>query len=86
MGLQVALADPMSEVFDRSQRDWTYRAIVPEILRQTQLPLPSPNSVNSLPRTDWTRRFSVPRGNTSLPSAATKGGTTVPHSAKVNGI
>jgi DNA-binding beta-propeller fold protein YncE len=73
MGLQVALADPMSEVFDRSQRDWSYRAIVPEILRQTQLPLPSPNTANSLPPTDWTRRFSVSRGDAKYWTKAMEG-------------
>jgi DNA-binding beta-propeller fold protein YncE len=73
MGLQVALADPMSEVFDRSQRHWTYRAIVPEILRQTQLPLPPPSTANSLPPTDWTRRFSVPRGDAEYWTKAMEG-------------
>jgi DNA-binding beta-propeller fold protein YncE len=73
MGLQVALADPMSEVFDRSQRDWTYRAIVPGILRQTQLPLPSPSAANSLPPTDRTRRFSVPRGDAEYWTKAMEG-------------
>ena len=73
MGLQVALADPMSEVFDRSNRSWTYRAIVPEILRQTQLPLPSPSAANSLPLTDWTRRFSVPRGDAEYWTKAMEG-------------
>ena len=41
MGLQVALAEPMTDVFDKSERHWTYRAIVPEVLRTTQLPLPA---------------------------------------------
>jgi hypothetical protein len=61
MGLQVALADPMNDVFDRSQRNWTYTAIVPEILRQTQLPLPSLNASN---RDGGVRpgRFATPRG------------------------
>lgn len=61
MGLQVALADPMIDVFDRSQRDWTYTAIVPEILRQTQLPLPPVGMANRLPPSERGRRFSVPR-------------------------
>ncbi|MPZ20513.1 MAG: beta-propeller fold lactonase family protein [Luteitalea sp.] len=61
MGLQVALADPMTEVFDTSQRDWTYTAIVPEILRQTELPVPSATAANSLSPSDRVRRFSVPR-------------------------
>jgi DNA-binding beta-propeller fold protein YncE len=40
MGLQVALAEPMFQVFSRSAADWDYTAIVPEILRTTALPLP----------------------------------------------
>jgi hypothetical protein len=61
MGLQVALADPMTDVFDRSQRSWTYTAVVPEVLRTTQLPLPTATAANSLPVSDRVRRFSKPR-------------------------
>jgi hypothetical protein len=39
LGLNDGLAEPMSDVFDLSQAAWTYDAIVPEILRSTQLPL-----------------------------------------------
>lgn len=39
MGLQVALAEPMSEVFSKSSGAWDYSAIVPDILRSTDLPL-----------------------------------------------
>ena len=41
MGLNDGLAEPMSAVFDLAQTDWTYRAVVPDILRTTQLPLPA---------------------------------------------
>ena len=41
MGLNDGLASPMDEVFDLSQSAWRYRAIVPDVLRQTQLPLPA---------------------------------------------
>jgi len=40
MGLNDALAEPMAEVFDTSQGDWTYEARVPDVLRATSLPLP----------------------------------------------
>lgn len=40
MGLNDGLAEPMAEIFDPRQREWTYRAIVPETLYTTQLPLP----------------------------------------------
>ena len=41
MGLNDGLTAPMDEVFDLSQPNWTYRAIVPEILRTTDLPVPA---------------------------------------------
>jgi DNA-binding beta-propeller fold protein YncE len=41
MGLNDALAEPMAEVFDLTRSDWSYRAVVPEILRKTPLPLPA---------------------------------------------
>jgi hypothetical protein len=40
IGLNDALAEPMSDVFDSQQADWSYKAIVPNVLRSTQLPLP----------------------------------------------
>ena len=43
MGLTDALARPMTAVFDtRSSSAWSYRAVVPGILRSTELPLPPP--------------------------------------------
>jgi len=40
MGLNDALAMPMADVFDPSQKEWTYRAGASEALRGTQLPIP----------------------------------------------
>jgi hypothetical protein len=40
IGLNDALAAPMSDVFDLTAANWTYRAIVPNVLRSTKLPLP----------------------------------------------
>jgi DNA-binding beta-propeller fold protein YncE len=40
IGLNDALAAPMSDLFDPSVTTWSYQAIVPNILRSTQLPLP----------------------------------------------
>lgn len=61
MGLQVALAHPMSEVFDKSSRNWTYTAIVPEVLRTTELPLPARTAANSLPFTERAKRYATSR-------------------------
>lgn len=41
MGLNDGLAEPMTEVFQMVKTDWTYKPIVPEGLRTTQLPLPA---------------------------------------------
>ena len=41
MGLNDALAQPMSDVFDTVQTDWNYTALVPNVLRSTRLPLPA---------------------------------------------
>jgi DNA-binding beta-propeller fold protein YncE len=46
-----AAAAPMTEVFDLSQSSWNYNAIVPDLLRASQLPLPAATAANSLPRT-----------------------------------
>lgn len=40
MGLNDALAEPMSDVFDMRQADWRFEAQVPAVLRTTTLPLP----------------------------------------------
>jgi DNA-binding beta-propeller fold protein YncE len=41
LGLNDSAAEPMTAVFDRSTDAWDYRAIVPAVLRTTQLPLPA---------------------------------------------
>jgi DNA-binding beta-propeller fold protein YncE len=41
IGLNDALAAPMSEVFDRKAAEWSYEAAVPDVLRSTRLPLPA---------------------------------------------
>jgi YVTN family beta-propeller protein len=63
MGLTDGLAAPMVEVFDPTLPPgaWTYTAIVPEVLRTTQLPLPERTASNSLPLTPFVRVFAKPR-------------------------
>ena len=51
----------MAEVFDLRQRQWTYNAIVPEVLRTTQLPLPERTAKNSLPLTKQMSAYARPR-------------------------
>jgi len=40
ISLNDALAAPMSDVFDPNTTNWSYKAIVPDVLRSTKLPLP----------------------------------------------
>jgi hypothetical protein len=40
MGLNDALAAPMSDIFDPAVTTWSYKPIVPDVLRSTRLPLP----------------------------------------------
>ncbi len=42
LGINDALAVPMSEAFDLKQKDWSYDARPSEVLRQTQLPISWP--------------------------------------------
>ena len=63
MGITDGLAEPMLDVFDDVARPWTYRAIVPEVLRTTQLPLPTRTAENSLPLTKSVVAHSRPRGD-----------------------
>ena len=48
MGLNDALAAPMSDVFDPTLTTWSYKAIVPDVLRSTKLPLPASTRACSL--------------------------------------
>lgn len=51
MGLNDALAAPMSDIFDPTLSTWSYQAIVPAVLRSTALPLPAaPHACNERPR------------------------------------
>jgi len=45
-GLNDALAEPMAEIFDTHPTGWSYSAIVPSVLYNTQLPLPTRSVAN----------------------------------------
>jgi len=59
IGLNDTLAAPMSDVFDPNQAVWSYKAIVPDVLRSTKLPLPpADHASNVAPRHSaayWTK-------------------------------
>ena len=51
IGLNDALAAPMSDIFDPTLTAWSYQALVPGVLRSTALPLPpAAHACNELPR------------------------------------
>jgi DNA-binding beta-propeller fold protein YncE len=62
VGLNDALAVPMSDVFDQNATAWSYQAIVPDMLRSTKLPLPAADhAYNATPRHSaayWSRVMS----------------------------
>ncbi|NOZ36537.1 MAG: hypothetical protein GXP11_00430 [Gammaproteobacteria bacterium] len=60
MGLTDGNALPMAAVFDTQQRPLSYTAIVPNVLRTTQLPLPPRTAKNSLASTPKTARYDKP--------------------------
>jgi hypothetical protein len=45
MGITDGLAVPMADVFDTKQKKWNYKAIVPQVLYETELPLPKDSTV-----------------------------------------
>jgi YVTN family beta-propeller protein len=47
--IYAAASAPMSEVFDLGQSAWSYKALVPAILRTSQLPLPASTAENTSP-------------------------------------
>jgi hypothetical protein len=70
LGLNDSSVEPMTAVFDRTLQAWDYRAIVPAVLRTTQLPLAATAAAGSPPGGgDDTR----PRHNAAYWAAKTQG-------------
>jgi len=65
-GITDGLAEPMSDLFDYQLKPWDYTAIVPEVLRTTQLPLPQRTAANQLPSSKRALAYSQPRGNAAF--------------------
>ncbi len=42
LGITDGLASPMADVFEHPPRNWTFKAVVPDVLRTSTLPLPPP--------------------------------------------
>jgi hypothetical protein len=62
LGLNDGLAVPMSDAFDRKKKDWSYTAIVPDILHSTQLPVPPAATAASATATITAATMSVSAG------------------------
>jgi DNA-binding beta-propeller fold protein YncE len=71
LGLNDSSVEPMTAIFDRTLEPWDYRAIVPAVLRTTQLPLPAATADTSSPGVD--SAFSGPRHDAAYWEARTVG-------------
>jgi len=69
LGLNDSSVEPMTAVFDRALRPWEYQAMVPAVLRTTQLPLPAASA--SVPADD--RAYDQPRHDAAYWAAKTEG-------------
>ena len=73
MGITDGNALPMSAAFDEHLLALNYTAIVPEVLRTTQLPLPARTAQNSLASSLLTARYAKPQHNSSYWARVMKG-------------
>jgi DNA-binding beta-propeller fold protein YncE len=71
LGLNDSSVEPMTAVFDRTLDPWDYRAIVPAVLRTTQLPLAATTAANSTPAVD--SAYTRPRHDAAYWAARTDG-------------
>jgi DNA-binding beta-propeller fold protein YncE len=70
LGLNDSSVEAMTAVFDRALQSWDYEAIVPAVLRTTQLPLPSATAAESAPAD---RDEAQPRHDAAYWAARTEG-------------
>ncbi len=73
LGTYDALDKPMTDAFSKSAKKWDFNAIVPEILRTTQLPLPVKTAKNSLKPDVLSAFYAKPRHDASYWEAKTVG-------------
>jgi DNA-binding beta-propeller fold protein YncE len=71
LGLNDSSVEPMAAVFDRTLESWDYRAVVPAVLRTTQLPLRAATAAASDPTND--EDSSRPRHDAAYWAAKTEG-------------
>jgi YVTN family beta-propeller protein len=73
LGTYDALESPMTEVFSKQTKKWDFNAIVPDILRTTQLPLPIKTGKNSLKTNALSAFYAKPRHDASYWAGKTVG-------------
>jgi hypothetical protein len=73
LGIYDALDRPMTDIFSRQTEKWDYSAIVPEILRTTQLPLPPKTAKNSLESDELSPFYAKPRHDAAYWAGKTAG-------------
>jgi hypothetical protein len=60
MGLNDGLQRPMGDVFSQELLPWSYTPIVPDVLRNTRLPLPPATMANTLAKAKAVLAFARP--------------------------
>jgi len=73
LGTYDALQPPMTDAFSKSAKKWDFNAIVPDVLRTTQLPLPVKTSKNSLKRDALSAFYAKPRHDAAYWATKTAG-------------
>jgi DNA-binding beta-propeller fold protein YncE len=73
LGSYDALQPPMTDAFSKSAKKWDFNAIVPDILRTTQLPLPAKTAKNSLKPDALSAFYAKPRHDAAYWAAKTAG-------------
>jgi DNA-binding beta-propeller fold protein YncE len=73
LGTYDALERPMTDAFSKSAKKWDFTAIVPDVLRTTQLPLPMKTAKNSLKPDALTAFYAKPTHDAAYWAAKTAG-------------
>jgi hypothetical protein len=73
LGTYDALQQPMTGAFSRTVKKWDFTAIVPDILRTTQLPLPVKTAKNSLKPDALNPLYAKPRHDAAYWAGKTVG-------------
>jgi DNA-binding beta-propeller fold protein YncE len=73
MGINDAVAEPMADAFTTEYKPWTYTAIVPDVLRSTQLPLGNAGAAGGDAAQSGASAYSKPRHDAAYWAEKTKG-------------